>query len=113
MSLPPGLALCSIAELDASGARGVELEHDGRLFDVVVVATAAGPRAYHNSCPHQGTPLEIFPHRFLTRDGQRLLCATHGAEFTLDEGICVRGPCKGRALTAMAVVVEDGVITSA
>ncbi len=113
MSLPPGLALCSVAELDTGGVRGVELEHGGRLFDIVVVATPQGPRAYVNSCPHQGTPLEIFPHRFLTRDGQRLLCATHGAEFTLDGGMCVRGPCRGQALAALAVAVEDGMITSA
>jgi nitrite reductase/ring-hydroxylating ferredoxin subunit len=39
-----------------------------------------------------------------------LICATHGAEFTIATGLCISGPCRGDRLTSINVVVRDGVI---
>jgi len=55
-------------------------------------------------------PLDWQPDRFLTADGQRILCATHGAEFGIADGVCVRGPCLGDRLEAVMIQVKDGVI---
>ena len=75
------------------------------------------PRAYLNRCRHLPIPLsfgrptgrELYDasHEFLTRDNQALECKTHGARFRLDDGMCFEGPCEGRALLAIELVVED------
>ncbi len=65
---------------------------------------------YVNCCPHIGTPLDWMPDRFLTADGERVVCATHGAEFGIEDGVCVRGPCLGAALEPVMIQIKDGII---
>ena len=65
---------------------------------------------YVNSCPHIGTPLEWTPDRFLSADGSRIVCATHGAEFRIADGECLRGPCFGDRLEPVMIQIKDGTI---
>jgi nitrite reductase/ring-hydroxylating ferredoxin subunit len=102
--------LCTLAELEPTGAKGLTLA-DGR--EIVVVASPEGPRAYLNSCPHNGVTLEILPDRFLNADRSELVCTAHGARFLVGTGYCVGGPCAGRSLTAIAVAVADGAVVLA
>ena len=59
--------------------------------------------AYVNRCAHAGTPLDWWPNEFFTENGQYLICATHGAVFGPDTGICVDGPCPGERLDPLRV----------
>jgi nitrite reductase/ring-hydroxylating ferredoxin subunit len=102
--------LCTLAQLEPTGAKGLTLA-DGR--EIVVVASPEGPRAYLNSCPHNGVTLEILPDRFLNADRSELVCTAHGARFLVGTGYCVGGPCAGRSLTAIAVAVADGAVVLA
>lgn len=70
---------------------------------VLVTKVGGRPRAYIDSCPHLGGPLE--------RDGDKLVCAWHLAEFGLD-GRCQRGPARAdsRAIVLPTRVI-DGVVT--
>lgn len=107
--LPPSIPLCHLDELSDGGARGFELPGRTDGLSVIVVRQGRQLHGYVNSCPHLGTPLEIFPDKFLTRDGRHLLCHTHGALFTLDRGACVAGPCKGDHLPPVPLELrEDG-----
>ncbi len=67
---------------------------------------------YLNRCPHQGTPLEFLPDRFLTRDGSEILCSTHGARFEIASGLCTAGPCTGSHLTPIPLDIVDGEISA-
>jgi nitrite reductase/ring-hydroxylating ferredoxin subunit len=69
--------------------------------------------AYINSCPHIGTPLDFLPNRFFDRDGQYLLCATHGALFRIEDGFCVSGPCAGKNLQPVPIRIENDEIVLA
>ena len=60
-----------------------------------------------NQCPHMGLPLETFPDRFLSADGDALICSAHGARFHFD-GACFTGPCRGQNLRRVALSVRDG-----
>lgn len=93
--------LCRLEEISDGTARG--FTHEGR--ELIVFRRGARVFGYVNSCPHIGTPLEMFPDRFMTADGRHLLCTTHGALFTPETGACVRGPCLGKALTQVNVRV--------
>jgi nitrite reductase/ring-hydroxylating ferredoxin subunit len=99
-SVPPGTYLCAVKDIPDPGAISVE---PGGGADIIITRNGNVFRAYENSCPHQGTPLETFPGRFLTRDKQHLLCSTHGARFCIDDGMCISGPCKGKPLNPVQI----------
>lgn len=103
-----GTVLCRADEIGEGEARGFLTGEGTARRDILVVRRAGVLRAYLNACPHQGTPLETFPDRFLDEDGSRLVCSTHGARFRVEDGLCVSGPCAGKSLTAIACAVEDG-----
>lgn len=102
--------LCRVDEIPDPGARGFTIEDDAGRRELFVVRQGSCIYAYENACPHIGTPLDFLPDRFLTRDGRHLLCSTHGAVFEIATGRCLHGPCKGKALTAVAVEVRAGEI---
>jgi sugar phosphate isomerase/epimerase/nitrite reductase/ring-hydroxylating ferredoxin subunit len=61
----------------------------------VVLESRDGRRVVRNVCPHTGVRLNAMAP--LSVDGGYLVCSVHGALFNAD-GLCVRGPCKGRSL---------------
>jgi nitrite reductase/ring-hydroxylating ferredoxin subunit len=102
-------ALCRLDDLPDGAARGFGPAPGGftglfavRQGDAVVV--------YVNSCPHIGTPLEWTADRFLSHDGSLIVCATHGAEFRIADGECIRGPCFGDRLEPVMTEIRDGTI---
>ena len=100
--------LCRVEDITDPGARGFEVETPEGTRDVIAVRIGDAVHGFHNACPHQGTPLETFPDRFLSRDGSALICSTHGAMFRPRDGLCVRGPCKGKSLNPAPVEQMDG-----
>ena len=104
-----GVVLCRADEVAEGQARGFLIGEGVARRDVILVRRGGVLRAYVNACPHQGTPLETFPDRFMDQEGL-LVCSTHGARFRVEDGFCVSGPCDGKALTAIACAVENGVV---
>lgn len=87
-------------------------ERDARSFDTprgeVIVTQRDGEFfAYLNRCPHLGISLEFREQEFMDADHEYLICANHGALFEVHNGHCVLGPCKGDALTAVAITVHS------
>ncbi len=101
-----GRRLCRLEEIADGEAKGFEIE--GAEHDIFVHRTGARVRAFVNSCPHQGTPLDWMPDRFIAPDGVHFICATHGALFRTDDGTCIAGPCLGRRLAAVELRLEEG-----
>ena len=107
-------ALCRLDEVPDGDARGFEIEgEDGEALRLIVVRRGAHARVYENRCPHRGTPLDWQPDRFFDATREHLICATHGALFRPDDGVCVAGPCLGDELTRLAAWVVDGVAARA
>lgn len=102
-------ALCRVDEIADGGARGFPGPPGGftGLF-----AVRQGPHVfvYVNACPHVGTALDWAPDRFLSPDSTYIFCATHGAQFGVADGVCVRGPCVGDRLESVPVRIDDGVV---
>ncbi|RME87470.1 MAG: Rieske (2Fe-2S) protein [Zetaproteobacteria bacterium] len=71
----------------------------GAPTEAFAVRTESGWRAYLNRCPHARFPLDWDDGRFFDETGRWLLCRQHGALFEPEGGACVRGPCRGKALT--------------
>jgi nitrite reductase/ring-hydroxylating ferredoxin subunit len=102
-------ALCRLEDLPDGGAKGFAAPAGG-FTGLFAVRRGSDVVVYVNSCPHIGVPLDWAPDRFLTADGQRIVCATHGAEFCIADGICLRGPCFGDRLEAVMIQIKDGVV---
>lgn len=66
--------------------------------------------AYANVCPHLGIPLEWQQDQFLSPDNELIQCASHGAQFIIESGVCVSGPCVNQKLTPVDVSEENGFI---
>lgn len=103
---PAGQRLCRLDEIAEPGARGFIFHVGEALFAGFVVRQEGEVRGWIDRCPHAGMPLALMPGRYLTREGDLVLCASHGALFRPLDGVCVGGPCAGRALTPWPVRIE-------
>ena len=92
--LPPGRTAIFRLTCGERSVAGFAVNHEGRAY------------AYVNSCPHVGTPLDLWPNEFLAEDGRTIVCSTHGALFEPDSGFCIAGPCAGDHLAPLPVRVE-------
>ena len=96
--------------LAAGATRAARVETRDGSRHLILVGAEDGVRAYLNSCPHQGVRLDWQPGVFLDVEGTHLQCSMHGALFALDDGHCVSGPCMGRALLAVPLQEQDGLL---
>ncbi len=106
---PPLRALCRLDDIPEGGSRGFG-PAPGGFTGLFAVRRGGQVVVYVNSCPHIGTPMDMAPDRFLSADAGRIVCATHGAEFAIDDGVCLRGPCLGERLESVMIQVNDGVV---
>ena len=103
--------LCTLHDLETTGSRGFTMGAGDWPLRGFVVRTSKGVAAYVNTCPHAGHPLNFRPDKFLTPDRNLILCASHGALFTRDDGLCIAGPCPGASLKRVPIeVVGDYVL---
>ena len=101
----PLIALERIAD---GGFAEAEAGIDGDFESLVLYRDGGNVRGWLNICPHAGRRLDWAPGQFLKSKAGDLVCAAHGASFSLDDGACVAGPCKGDRLRAVPLRVRDG-----
>jgi nitrite reductase/ring-hydroxylating ferredoxin subunit len=64
--------------------------------------------AYFNTCPHvKNAPLPWRKDEYLNKEKTHIVCSGHGAEFDIENGYCVLGPCIGKSLKAINVEVNS------
>lgn len=97
--------LCRLEDIPDGEGRGFEV--DGGE-DILVVRRGDKAFGYLNVCPHAASPLDWVENQFMNLDKSHILCATHGAEFRIEDGFCVLGPCRGKSLSPVAVSVRNG-----
>ena len=102
-------ALCRMEDIPDGGSRAFPAAAGG-FTGLMAIRQGEAVYVYVNACPHIGTPLDWVPGRFLSVDGRHIICATHGAEFTIDRGLCVKGPCRGDSLEPVVAEITDGTI---
>lgn len=100
--------ICTVNDLDATGAKGVTICTDRGALNLIVVKDGDNYRAYQNNCPHLRMPLEILADHFLDETRELIVCRTHGARFSVSDGYCISGPCRASWLKAVLIRVTDG-----
>ncbi|WP_114394709.1 Rieske (2Fe-2S) protein [Oleisolibacter albus] len=106
--------LCRLEEIPDGQARGFVLDRGERTLRLLVARRGGDAFGYQNVCPHAGIPLDWNHDDFMSLDGRHLQCATHGAQFRVEDGFCIVGPCQGRSLRPAPVRIEaDGTVVLA
>lgn len=95
-------------EIDDPGCREFRIGEGDWPFRGFVVRRGDAIFAYQNFCMHVGHPLNWKPDSFLTRDQTKIICASHGAIYEIDSGLCVGGPCRGKSLRRVECEVRNG-----
>ena len=110
---PPGVAVAVLDDINDPGARSVVVQIGEAFFHGFLVRKDGEVRGYVDRCPHAGYPLAVELDRYLTDDGDLILCSWHGAVFRPLTGECIGGPPAGGRLTPWPVVVDGPVIRTA
>jgi nitrite reductase/ring-hydroxylating ferredoxin subunit len=110
---PPNVPLCAESDLSDPGARGVVLQIGEAFFHGFLVKKDGQVAGWVDRCPHAGHMLALELDRYLTRDGDLILCGWHGATFEPLSGLCVGGPCAGGRLTPWPIQVSGGMVRTA
>jgi nitrite reductase/ring-hydroxylating ferredoxin subunit len=99
--------LCHVHEIADPGSKGFKFAD----YSVFAVHLQGKIYVYRNSCPHLGIELNWQEDQFLDYDDSLIQCTTHGALFLIENGLCVAGPCMGKALEPLAFQITNGIIT--
>ena len=102
--------LARVDALPDPGAIVVDYEDAGVRRSFILTRSGDRVSAFRNKCPHAGYPLQRADGRLVIQERRYLVCAAHGASFTLTEGACAGGPCNGDPLERVAVEVRDGMV---
>jgi nitrite reductase/ring-hydroxylating ferredoxin subunit len=99
--------VCRRDELPEGGrAVRFDIRRNGHELPAFALAYDNEVHAYVNICPHRNTSLDWQPGEVFDETGLYLICATHGALFEPDSGLCIAGPCQGAYLQKIPVMVE-------
>lgn len=104
--------LCALTQIADPGA--IELSWGDCDWPLSLFIVRRGPAVFGflNRCPHAGHELNLKSDEFLTRDGELIMCRSHGARFRIEDGLCVLGPCPGAYLQGFAVAVEEEAVVA-
>ena len=80
---------------------------DGSRAKLILVRRQGVLRGYWDACPHYGdTPMAWRTNEYLNAERNRIVCASHGAEFEIETGLCLRGAALGKSLSAAPIEIN-------
>ena len=103
------IPVCASEELHNSGLGKRVMVNLGGAEDVscFVIRHQGQVYGYFNQCQHLPVELDWNHGEFLDKQGQYLICATHGALYEPHSGYCVAGPCAGKYLRKLKVLESN------
>jgi nitrite reductase/ring-hydroxylating ferredoxin subunit len=101
----------AIARLSEIPDEGLKFSYKEGPFDeegILVRLPDGSVRAYKNECRHLPMPLDDQdPGELWDPSETFLVCASHGARYQPDDGLCVSGPCEGSHLRSLPLELHD------
>lgn len=87
-----------------------DLPHLGERVTGFVIRFNGKAFAYVNQCAHVSIELDWEEGQFFNITQEAIICATHGAMYMPESGLCFAGPCKGRGLKPLKVTESEGTV---
>ena len=104
------LALCNSADLvNSAEAVPFDVIYGAQTCRAFAIRYQGQVHAYLNRCAHLPMEMDYQPNRFFDATGHWLMCATHGATYQPQTGLCQSGPCRG-GLIRIDLAELDGVV---
>lgn len=112
MSVPEAKVLCHIDDIEEGASKGF-LENDAGHDLFFIVKKEGEIYAWRNACPHvEGAPMAWRKDTYMDAKKVHVACHAHGALFESKTGLCVQGPCLGKALEKMPIRIDaKGVVS--
>lgn len=102
--------LCLSADLiNSADAVPFQVLYWGKASPAFAIRYQGQVHAYLNRCAHVPMEMDGQPNRFFDSTGHWLMCATHGALYHPQTGVCQGGPCRG-GLLKIPLSECDGVV---
>ena len=99
----------ALSDIKPGAVVPVKVLYHTRNITALVLKAEEEIAVYLDLCPHNKIVLSE-QGEYMSADGTRLICATHGATFKLEDGSCDRGPCEGDTLAKIPFeLVNDAV----
>ena len=109
--VPASIALCHSRDLvDGGLAVPFDVVYGGQTCRAFAIRFKGVAHAYLNRCTHVAMEMDYQVNHFFDDAGQWLICATHGAHYAPDTGVCSGGPCRG-GLVKIDLTEMDGVVS--
>ena len=99
--------LCDLTDIMQRKSKGFSINSGNAMRHLFLVQQNGELYGYINRCPHTGASLDWVPDQFLDITGKLIQCATHGAQFRIQDGLCIYGPCNGASLTPVPIKIEQ------
>ena len=98
------------ANLLVEGNKGIRfpVTVDGHDATGFVIRFGGNVYGYLNRCAHVSIELDWSEGEFFESSGLYLMCASHGAIYYPDTGLCAGGPCRGGKLRNINVFEDAG-----
>jgi nitrite reductase/ring-hydroxylating ferredoxin subunit len=100
--------LCALDDIPDGESTGLSIPDGDLWISLLLVRRDSQVFIYRNRCPHEGDRMEHGRGKFLDEEGKNILCASHGAVFRIEDGVCTEGPCEGESLIAFPAHIEEG-----
>jgi nitrite reductase/ring-hydroxylating ferredoxin subunit len=100
------IVVARLGELQPGQTKKFLLPCGVREVEAFVVNHRGNLYAWVNRCRHVPMSMDWIENRFLTEDGRFIQCATHGACYEPDTGMCVDGPAVGRSLIPVPLSIH-------
>ncbi|NLQ18279.1 Rieske 2Fe-2S domain-containing protein [Marinomonas sp. M1K-6] len=105
-------ALCHIDDIDEGATKGF-LENAAGHDLFFVVKKDGQLFAWRNACPHvNGAPMAWRKDAYMDAKKQHVACHAHGALFEPTTGLCIQGPCLGKALEKIPIHISQAGVVS-
>jgi len=108
VTLRTSLMLARVEDIPDPGAIIVRAGEGENAISLILTRSGVSVACFRNRCAHANYPLQRADGRIVVQQGRYLVCAAHGASYTLDGGACAGGPCNGDPLEKIEVEVRDG-----
>ena len=90
--------VCSLDDLKESGCYSGENIVNNSPQQYFLIYHENNVYSYINRCPHTSANLDWLLNQFFDSRNEFIQCATHGALFRIEDGLCLKGPCSGDQL---------------
>ena len=113
LAVPRGAELARPEDIPDAAAIVVYAGEGDARVSLILTRQGDAIACFRNRCAHANYPLQRADGRIVVQEARYLVCAAHGASYTLSDGACAGGPCNGDALERIAIAVRDGVVFTA